>query len=102
MDQAEHLGPRSLCPLDHDRALLVGKRMLLLERDSLDPRLTADVPMRCFCFCLRRLEVVTPLRRSVRVWGAPEGRLLRIYEDVVSSSVSAMRLDWMERRLVVG
>jgi WD40 repeat protein len=101
-DATEPLEPRALCMMGKDRLIVGGRRITVWDRDTTDPRLTCDHQMTALVFCRRRLEIVTPARQSLRIWGALSGEIKGIYKDIISSNITALALCLLERRLVVG
>lgn len=100
--ELEKVEPRALCPLSRDRVLVSGRRMVVLERDASDMRATADCPITSLAFCKRKLEIVTAVNSNLRIWSALTGEMLTVHENVMSSSITALRIGLNERRIFVG
>lgn len=100
--ELEKVEPRALCPLSRDRVLVTGRRMVLLQRDAMDTRATADYPISALAFCKRKLEIVTAVNSNLRIWSALTGEMLTVHEKVMSSNITALRIGLSERRMFVG
>jgi WD40 repeat protein len=101
-DTNEPLEPRALCMMGKDRLIVGGRRLVVWDRDTTDPKLTCDHQITALAFCKRRLEIVTPARQNLRIWNALSGEIKGIYKEIISSNITALALDMLERRLVVG
>lgn len=100
--EIEALEPRHLCMLERDRFVVSGRRLVHFVRDASDPRLTADTPVTAIAFISRKMEIATPVRKSVRIWSALSGKLLTVHENITESNVTAVSFGLLERRLFVG
>jgi hypothetical protein len=76
--------------------------MVMFERDASNPRLTADSPIMVIVFSVRKLEIATSVKNSIRIWCALTGRLLTVHSDVIEGNITAMSLGLGERRCFVG
>lgn len=101
-EASEALEPRALCMMGKDRLIVGGRRVTVWDRDTTDPKLTADHQITALVFCKRRLEIVTPVRQNLRKWDALSGEIKGIYKDITSSNITALALCQLGRRLVVG
>jgi len=100
--ELEPLEARSLVPLSRDRVLIGGRRMVVMERDASDPRLTADWPINSMIFNHRKIEIVTPVKNDLYVWCALTGEQINVHDNVIDGNITAISLGLGERRIFVG
>jgi WD40 repeat protein len=100
--EIEPLDARAICPLNKDRVLISGRRMVLFDRIASDPRLTSDFPVRTIVFSHRKLEIIVPVNNDLYLWCAITGKLLTIHNNLVEGNITALCFDEHERRLFIG
>jgi len=98
----ETLEPRAICALGPNRVLVSGRRMVLFDREHIDPHLTADWPINAIAFNQNRIEIITPIKNDLYVWCALTGVLLTVHDNVVDGMITAINLSIGERRFFLG
>lgn len=98
----EPLDPRAICALGPNRILISGRRMVVFDRDCIDPHLTSDWPINAIAFNQSRIEIVTPIKNDIYVWCALTGELLTVHDNLTEGSITAVTLGLGERRFFIG
>jgi len=100
--EIEALEPRAICPLNRDRVLISGRRMVVFDREASDPRVTADWPINAVAFNERRIEIVTPIKNDLYVWCALTGQMRTVHDNVIEGTITALTIGLGCRRVFVG
>eukprot|EP00435_Cladocopium_sp_Y103_P034542 s427_g8.t3 len=100
--ELERLEPRALCPLNRDRVVISGRRIVVFDRDANDPKVTSDWPINDLAFNHWTMEIVTPIKNDLYVWDALTGQRLQIHDNVIESNITAIKFGLKERRIFVG
>jgi len=100
--ELERLEPRALCPLNRDRVVISGRRIVVFDRDANDPKVTSDWPINDLAFNHWTMEIVMPIKNDLYVWDALTGQRLQIHDNVIESNITAIKFGLKERRLFVG
>mmetsp|Transcript_42119 Transcript_42119/g.111285 ORF Transcript_42119/g.111285 Transcript_42119/m.111285 type:complete len:890 (-) Transcript_42119:142-2811(-) len=98
----EALDPRAICALGPNRILITGRRMVVFDRDCIDPHVTTDWPINAIAFNQTRIEIVTPIKNDIYVWCALTGELLTVHDNLTEGMITAVTLGLGERRFFLG
>ncbi|GBG25620.1 Coatomer subunit beta'-1 [Hondaea fermentalgiana] len=87
----------------HRRIVAANHDIRLFDYDRpTDPKLSDTAPTIGVIFNETALTFTTAAGRSVKLWDAESGRLIRIYRDISGSEITALCFDGRKRKFITG
>ncbi|DBA00306.1 TPA: hypothetical protein N0F65_001501 [Lagenidium giganteum] len=85
------------------RIVAAGKKLTKFDYEKLEnPELTDDHPVFSALYNPTSLSFITAAGKDVKIWDARLGKLIRVYRGLSQTDLTAMCLDFRERKFVVG
>jgi len=91
------------CIHSSKRLVGVGRRMNYFDYEKIErPELTDEMPIIHAMYNPTTYTFITVSNKLVKIWDASHGSVLRVYRNLCESDITAMCLDFRQRKFILG
>jgi len=85
------------------RLVGVGRKMTFFDYEKIEqPELTDEMPIVTALYNPTTFTFITVSNKFVKIWDATKGNVVRVYRNLCESDITAMCLDFRQRKFILG